>query len=88
MKLLIITGSHRKSHATFGVARSFSAKMRARLDLKIEICQLASMKIEGCCATQECITSGKNRCVRNKDDFNTLYDKMTESDLILFVFHK
>ncbi|MCP4146675.1 MAG: flavodoxin family protein [bacterium] len=88
MKALIVTGSHRKNQVSYATAEKFSKILKEKTPADIEICQLATLKIDNCCATSECTTSGENRCVRKHDDFNMLYDKMSQSDMVFFIVPK
>lgn len=88
MKILVIAGSHRSKQETYGLAEQFSQKIRDKREVEVEICELANLKLEGCCGTGACIQTPEMRCVQKQDDFNQLFDKMAESDAILFLVPK
>lgn len=88
MKVLVICGSHRSKQVTYGLAEQFAQKIKGKREVEVEICELANMKIEGCCGTAACTKTPEKRCVHNNDDFNKIFNKMAESDAILFIVPK
>lgn len=88
MKVLVISGSHRPKQVTYQFSEKFAEKIKGKRDVDIEICELANLNLKNCCGTGECIKTPEMRCVHNDDDFNKLFDKINESDAVLFIVPK
>ena len=88
MKILVISGSHRSKQVTYQLAEQFSQKIQGRCQAEVEICELANLNLNNCCGTGACVKTPEMRCVHNEDDFNKLYDKINESDAVLFIVPK
>lgn len=87
MKILVINGSHRSKQTTYGLAEKFAGKIKSK-NVDVEICELANLNIQGCCATSACVKTPEKRCVHNNDDFNMLFDKIAQSDALLVLVPK
>lgn len=88
MKILIISCSHRAKQTSYKLGKQFEQKINAKRDVEVEIVELAEYDIHGCCTNALCVKTPEIRCTNKKDDFNKLYDKMIESDGILFLVPK
>lgn len=88
MKILVISGSHRTKQTTYGLAEKFASKIKAKQNVEVEICELGTLNIHGCCATGACVQTPEKRCVNKNDDFNMLFDKIAKSDALLFIVPK
>lgn len=89
MKLLIITCSNREKKVSYSIAMKIFFQMRHMdKNIKVNILELASKKLRGCCGDSLC-TENSAKCVYgDADDFNSIVQEMEESDCVLFIIPK
>ena len=81
MKIVVITGSHRKKGNSFAMAEAFIEEAE-RCGHTVRRFDAAMMKIGGCHACQTCFKTGK--ACSFDDDFNTIAPEILEADAVVF----
>jgi multimeric flavodoxin WrbA len=81
MNILVVTGSPRKGANTEVMADVFADGARDAGN-KVDVVKLSGLDVNPCIACEYCHSHG-GECVQ-KDDMQKIYEKMSESDMIVY----
>lgn len=82
MKAILINGSARPNGNTHVLLKNCKTVLESA-GIESEIISLADKTIHPCDACTRCFKNKDKKCVAAGDDFQTIFDKMVESDIIV-----
>ena len=79
-RIVVLTGSVRRSGNTEMLAKAFAEGAARRHD--VELLSVADYKIHPCTGCNSCFTRESHTCVQN-DDMSLIYEKLREADTVV-----
>lgn len=80
MKIIILSGSHRKGGNTEHLVQAFAEG--ASQHHKVEIISIREYNINPCIGCDSCFKDDKHKCFQ-KDDMTVIYEKMAQADMLV-----